>query len=602
MKIIKKLSVWLLTSALAVSLCACGEVKNRSGVLRMLYSSELSSLNYLVSANQADQTVGANCIDTLVEYDSFGKLIPSLATEWEASGGGLVWTFKLRSGVAWYDSSGEYVADVTADDFVAAAKYALTPENASKVNNPLYVIKNAEAYYKGEISDFRKVGVEAVDAHTLRYTLSAPTPYFLSSLTYVCFMPAYGPLLNQLGSSFGSSNDKLYYCGAYILSVYSPQVEQVYSKNLFYWDKEHVYISRIERSYNSEAATIAPEMVLRGELDYAVIGADILSDWQANHAEYLSPGRAKCDYSYFYCFNFKPTFDEAYQPDNWVKAVNNLNFRKSIVAAIDRGYISGVFGEGAVELQRTITPRGFALVNGRDYASLAEFESLDKIGADAQEAKKYRAAAEKELADSGCIFPVKMPVFYRPDDTAWANETTLLEQQLESALGADYIDVIPVAGPTEGFLSKVRRAGNYAFMKCNWGADYIDPQTFTSPFIDGNSYNFSYTSSAAESSVAVAQYLSLVEAAKAITGDTAKRYSAFAKAEAYLIENAFVMPYMVSPIEYAATKINLFDRQLASCGISILRYKGLAVSDSFISTPDFEAARAEWERASKNQQ
>lgn len=597
MKILRALAAGLLSAALAASLGGCSDAKNNNDVLRMLYSSELSSLNYLVSANQADQAVGANCIDTLIEYDKYGEIKPSLAEHWEQTAGGLVWTFTLRSGVGWYDCNGEYVADVTADDFVAAAKYALTAEYASKVNNPLYVIKNAEAYYKGEITDFSKVGVEAVDDHTLRYTLAAPTPYFLSSLTYVCFMPAYGPLLDAQGAAFGSGNDKLYYCGAYILSVYTPQVEQVYTKSLNYWDSAHVFIGRIERSYNAEAATLAPEMVLRGELDYAVIGADILSSWRENHAEYLSPGRAKCDYSYFYCFNFKPTFDKVYQPENWSKAVNSLSFRKSIVAALDRGYISGVYGEGAVSLQSTITPAGFAVNDGTDYTSLAEFSALSGFFPDRAAAATFKQKAIAELTAAGAVFPVKMPVFYRPDDTAWTNETILLEQQLESALGADYVDVIPVAGPTEGFLTKVRRAGNYAFMRCNWGADYIDPQTFTSPFIEGNSYNFSYTQleKGGETAALVKQYLSLVDSAKAETGDTASRYRKFAAAEAYLIDNAFAAPYMLSPLEYSATRINLFDRQYASCGISILRYKGLSMQDSFIDSDAFEAARLKWE-------
>ena len=125
MKILKALAAWLLTAALAASLGGCSDTKNNNDVLRMLYSSELSSLNYLVSANQADQAVGANCIDTLIEYDKYGEIKPSLAESWEQSAGGLVWTFTLRNGVGWYDCNGEYVADVTADDFVAAAKYAV---------------------------------------------------------------------------------------------------------------------------------------------------------------------------------------------------------------------------------------------------------------------------------------------------------------------------------------------------------------------------------------------------------------------------------------------------------------------------------------------
>ena len=72
-------------------------------------------------------------------------------------------------------------------------------------------IKNADAYYNKEITDFEEVGVKAPDDYTLVYTLEAPTPYFLSGLTYTPWFPAYGPLLDELGKDFGTSNDKLYY-------------------------------------------------------------------------------------------------------------------------------------------------------------------------------------------------------------------------------------------------------------------------------------------------------------------------------------------------------------------------------------------------------
>ena len=48
-----------------------------------------------------------------------------------------------------------------------------------------------------EIS-FDEVGVKAVDNYTLTYTLTEACPYFLSSLTYITYLPAYGPLLEEL--------------------------------------------------------------------------------------------------------------------------------------------------------------------------------------------------------------------------------------------------------------------------------------------------------------------------------------------------------------------------------------------------------------------
>ena len=110
-----------------------GEGASDSGdpvVYKRLYSSESSTLNYLVTSTIEEQRVGANCIDTLVEYDSQGQLKEGLATEWNYDEASMTWTFKLRE-AKWVDNTGAEVADVTAQDFVDAMKYELTPEYES---------------------------------------------------------------------------------------------------------------------------------------------------------------------------------------------------------------------------------------------------------------------------------------------------------------------------------------------------------------------------------------------------------------------------------------------------------------------------------------
>ena len=51
----------------------------------------------------------------------------------------------------------------------------------------------------------------------------------------------------------------------------------------------------------------------------------------------------------------------------------------------------------------------------------------------------------------------------------------------------------------------------------------------------------------------------VVKAAKEIKSDINARYEAFAKAEAYLIDHALVIPYGASPAGYVATKLNTFE-------------------------------------------
>ena len=53
----------------------------------------------------------------------------------------------------------------------------------------------------------------------------------------------------------------------------------------------------------------------------------------------------------------------------------------------------------------------------------------------------------------------------------------------------------------------------------------------------------------------VMTYMDMVEKAKAITADLDARYAAFAEAEAYLIENALVIPLSLPVPPYIATRL-----------------------------------------------
>ena len=635
----KKLIAMMLCVVMAVStaLTGCGSASSGSGssaagesagaesgepaVYRELYSSEVSTLNYLVTSTINEQTIGANCVDTLVEYDSNGQLKEGLATEWTYDEATLTWTFKLRD-AKWVDNTGAEVADVTAQDFVDALKYELTPEyESANVQNLFGVIANAEEYYNGlvyqggadedgnvwEEIDFAEVGVKAVDEHTLTYTLAKEVPYFISSLVYVVYMPAYGPQLEELGKEFATAADKMYYNGAYYLAEYSPQEKRVLKKNPSNYDVANVFIDEVQQIYNAEADTIGPEMIKRGEIDYATISADLLEDWQGNEEtkNLVSRERPSTSYSYFYCFNFDPQFDEAYEPDNWRKAVNNENFRKALYYGLDKVKEVAVLEPSTPEdyTLATVTPFDFAYnADGTDFTTVG---ALADKGDTFDEAKaiEYRDAAVEELTAEGVTFPVKALMCYNPSTRDWDKECQVVEQQMEALLGSDFIDIIIEAGPTDNFLTEVRRSGKYAFMKCGWGADYADPETWTDPFYQaaGESgydpgYKYAFLAQAIEegtpAAAAVQEYFDKVDAAKEITVDTNARYEAFAEAEAVLMDHALVIPFSITVSSYISTKLNVFEAQYAPFGVSKLRFKGQHLQDTYVSMEQYEANKA----------
>lgn len=631
-------------------------------VYRSLYSSEVTTMNYLVSSTTYELVVGANTIDSLVENDTYGNILPCGAESWEVSEDGLTWTFHLRAGQYWYDADGNQKDPVTANDYVAAARYvcdsAMDSNNsylmdgwivnaeellnytAAQLAEPVeqgteagedqdYVIDANGIIYEG--TDWNKetekydtwtevpavtpedLGVEAVDDLTLVYHLVKARPYFLTALQFGTYWPAPASLLAELGDAYGLDNYSMWFNGAYILSEFKPQEKRIYTKNVNNWDAEHIYIERIEQICNTEAATLEPEMFLRGEVDGAGIGSDIVADWLSDpeKSQMISSSRVTADYSYFFGFNFEPKFDAEYEPENWVIAVNNENFRKAVFHGINRDeYLAAKYpgDDPSIHKINTVTPKGFSVNEGKDYVfygGLAKYTENDSF--DPELAVQFRDAAKAELEAAGCKFPIKVPINYNTNSTTWANCTVVLEQQLEELLGADFIDIIVVPYSGSDFLNETRRNGNYALQELNWGADFMDPETWADPFERKNNYNFfchetdTYRvfqdTKTEETNALIDQYYELVDAAREETSDMNARYEAFAAAESFYIDHAIVVPGFISGGSYQATKLNGFEGQYAMMGQSSSRYKGQHVYKTAMSQDMFDAQYAEWTAA-----
>ncbi len=653
MKMTKRLLALLLAMTMVLSMAACGSSDKSAAteapaaqapaapaaeeaIYRTLYSGEVTTLNYLITGQTNELSIAANVVDCLVEYDAYGKVEPALAESWDSNEDATVWTFKIRQGVNWVDKDGNVVAPVTAHDWVSSARYACDANNDSSTFYTMEdKIVGATEYYNWtayqmalptatdgtdengnavkfivnedgeqevleEVAEAKieDIGVKAIDAYTLEFTLTAPIPYFISMVSFGPYMPVNGEFLAECGDKFGTSNEYLLYNGAFVLSTFQPQQQRILTKNANYWDKENVFLDAIQQTYNAEASSISVTMYQSGEVDEASISSDLLSAMMADPATaaLIHPTRSDTSYAYWYLFNFDPQFDAQYEPENWKLAVNNENFRKAVVASFNR--MPALATNDRVDptsmKNNTITPNGFCAAS-KDYTFYGDLKAYtDGDNFDEAKAAEYKAAALAELTAAGATFPVKMLMCFNPSTSNWAQECQVVEQTIEKVLGTDFVDIIVEAGPDTGFLGAVRRSGKYAFMKCNWGADYADPETWTDPFTDTSSYNFIYKSEDPTTKALYAEYQALVAEAKAITNDMDARYEAFAKAEAFLLDHAFAAPIHISSRSYQMCDLNVFEGQYASFGMASLRYKDQHLYDTSMGLEEYQAAYADW--------
>ena len=610
-----------------------------------LYASEIISMNYLTTSVSQNQKSLANFVDTLIEFDCYGNIVPCLAESWEVSDDGLTWTFNIRKGVKWYTCEGEEYAELTAHDFVTAARLVADPKFDSDMPDMLisYIVNGIELYNWADETaepDFTTLGVEATDDYTLVYHLRQPCAYFLTLLTYGCYLPINAdfyeslvienpePVINDDGTEgdpitneFGTDRDKILYCGGYICSSWMPQEEYVWVKNENYWDAENIHIEKVSGKYNAQADAIAPEMYLRGEIDECNVTTAILDDWMAGeNADFVHTTMPTGFVQYMLlCFNQK--HEDPVAGGYYGMAVNNKNFRKAIYHGIDYLYCLSAYDPYTPEAiaQSRLMPNGFCVTDGKDYNEFGSATAFNEIPFDEAKAKDYAAKAKAELEAEGCVFPIQMPLYYNPSTANMDQCCQLLEAQLEATLGNDFIEITVFSGPATNYIAEVRRPGKWGLFEGGWGPDYQDPATFFEPFsfgwtygsqeyIKGDQYKTGYIYTDEDYAKGVITdsdmigteqftWYAMVEEARAETQDMSKRYELFAEAEAYALEEVLMIPFRLLNNGYVASNMSIFDGPQVMAGICGYKYKGRHMLEKSYNMEEYTMAKEAWEAA-----
>lgn len=181
----------------------------------------------------------------LFEFDKDLKIKPVLAESYESSKDGLVYTFKLRTGVKFHDGT----------DFNAAAVKA----NLDRVMNPDNRLLRA--------TQFNRIAkVEALDAATLRVTLKEPFAPFINSLAHASAAVISPAALQK----WGNKDIAFHPVGTGPFEfVEWKQTEAIVGKKFAgYWKKGYPKVDQVSWKPVLENATRAA-MLQTGEADFA---------------------------------------------------------------------------------------------------------------------------------------------------------------------------------------------------------------------------------------------------------------------------------------------------------------------------------------------
>ena len=626
-----------LTFAAALLLAACGQSGSDTKTYSSTFSGNPTTFNYLLDYYADNTAIITNLVDGLLENDNHGNLVPSLAEDWSVSSDGLTYTYKLRKDAKWFTADGEEYAPVKAQDFVTGIKYAV--DNKSQAIDLIQnSIKGLNDYITGADSDFSKVGVKAIDDHTVEYTLARPEPYWNSKTTNSILFPVNEEFLNSKGKDFGTlSPDSILYSGPYLLKDFTSKSSIEYVKNPHYYDHDKVSIEHVKLAYFDGSDQ---ELTIRNFESGAYSIAGVYPN-SSNFAKTKEKYKNNIVYSlqdktsWYFNFNVNrkaynhtsKTTDE--QKKSTETAVLNKNFRQAVNFALDRtAYSAQSNGEEAASktLRNTLVPPTFVQVGDKTFGEVVASKLVnygtewsDINLADAQDAYFNKekaqakfAEAKKELTSQGVTFPIHLDVAVDQTSKNAVTGMNSVKQTLESVLGADNIVIDVQQLSTDdfnnvAFLAPTAADRDYDLNFDGWVGDYQDPSTYLNPFnAEDGFYLKIFGLDAQEDKAKIASlgldtYTKMLKDADRENKDVAKRYEKYAEAQAWMIDNSLIMSAMSSGGTASVTKVTPFTRGYSLVGIKGdgNNYKYMKLQKDTVTTKQFEEAKSKWEQESK---
>ena len=606
---------------------------------------ELESWNMLYTQKAEDANVVTNLWDGLLSFDRYGKVVPAIASSWEHNEDATVWTFHLRDDVDWVDCNGEVKAHLTSKDFLVGFEWVMNAikNEANNTSMPNDTIVGAYEYYEltKEAGDAAAdmtyedmlaagVGIEAPDDYTLVFTCPSACPYFDTVAAYNSFYPVAPALIEELGvEGFRScDNTTMWYNGPYVVEEYIQGNTKSYIPNPNYYDAANV--SRFERFTVTMISdgSISLQLYQNRELDEVDLGESnittIQSDPSNEYNQQLCEKRAK-KFSYCFIFNYDKKNVDGTPDENWNKAIANKAFRQ----CFSKGMVLNKFFARYNPINPLkcendfFTMKGLCYTSdGTDYTNLVAKEmGLDGEAYDGKTMKRLRAnngditelkkQAMEELSAIGVTFPVHCSYYILAGSTSALDSATVLKQCFTDSFGDDFI-VLDINTFVSSTMKEVVAPKLQSFVHMGWGADFGDPINFLTQIIihDENAYyscnmtniagivNNGPASYQTELVAAYEKFTDLVNEGRAIVDDTDARYAAFAKAEAYFLDENLIFP-TVYDITWCLTHVNEYSKINAMYGPCNYKAVNWETSEEAYTTEQYDAFAAAFDAATQ---
>ncbi len=492
---------------LLVTVSGCGresrvEMATQEKILIMGNGAEPKALDPHIVSSVGDSNILRALFEGLVAYHPTNDMLhePGVAERWEPNEDFSEWTFYLRKNASW--SNGD---TLTAHDFVYSYNRILHPEMAAPYSSMLYFLKNAEEFNKGEIKDFSKVGVKAEGDYKLICTLKGPTPYFPDVVKHTTWLPVHGPTIEKFGNITDPYTEwqkpgNHVSNGAFTLTAWRINAYVKVRRNPYYWDANNVKPNGIDFMPIDNVFT--EEKAFRnGLLHYTYVLPENLI---AKYKEADDPRLRTETYagSYFYRCNVNQA------------PTDNVNFRRALAYAIDQETIVEFVTRGGQQPAYGFTP-----------PSEAGYDPPHVIAFDPERARHY-------LKEAGYENGSDVPEFTVIINTSEAHKSiaVAIQDMWKKHLG---IKRVKIENQEWKVFQQTVHDTNYEISRAGWIGDYVDPNTFLSMWVTGDSNNNTGWSNT--------EYDRLMEESGLIS-DPKERYARLREAEQVLLDEVPILP------------------------------------------------------------
>jgi oligopeptide transport system substrate-binding protein len=454
---------------------------------------------------------------------------PAVASHWEVSENGTVFTFHLRPEARW--STGE---PVVAEDFRFAWLRVLDPRCEAQYAGLFFVIRGAESYYRTRLDDDpandlpgEEVGIEPVNAGTLRVTLAGPCSYFLDLTSFVTFSPAHRPTLARWAYWDGqvlratqhlwTRPEHIVCNGAFVLTRWDFKQRIWLERNPHYWDAAALGVNWIEAWITSDpnAALIA----------YRTGRVDLVRGLERSVAEALQAEQAAGRRHDYHTGDRFATFFYRVNCRRW--PLDNPDLRKALSLAIDREAICRHVLRLGETPAYTYLPRAAVHLMPRTDTGGQAIYYWPPAGLGAGLGRQQREdLARAYLHKSGFdrhIGDRPIEIAFPASDPEQRLVAETVQAMWERVLGIR-VELRTIEGKV---LSTRIRDLDYDLARSDWFGDYLDPSTFLDMFTSAGGQNRTGWSNA--------EYDRFISAAAA-EADDARRFELFGAAERILCE------------------------------------------------------------------